>query len=46
MVIKRTYKQYSKEFKEKAVALVDSQSYSVPEAEKSLGIASNINPAA
>ena len=39
---KRTYKQYSKEFKEEAVALVREQGYSVPEAAKSLGIASNM----
>ncbi len=39
---KRTYKQYSKEFKEEAVALVRDQGYSVPEAAKSLGMASNI----
>ncbi|MCU7819288.1 MAG: transposase [gamma proteobacterium symbiont of Lucinoma myriamae] len=39
---KRTYKQYSKEYKEDAVALVREQGYSVPEAVKSLGIASNI----
>lgn len=39
---KRTYKQYSKEFKEEAVALVREQGYSVPEAANSLGIASNI----
>ena len=39
---KRTYKQYSKEYKEEAVALVREQGYSVPEAAKSLGIASNI----
>ena len=38
----RTYKQYSKEFKEEAVALVREQGYSVPEASKSLGIASNM----
>ena len=42
MVKKRTYKQYSKEYKEEAVALVLEQGYSVPEAAKSLGIASNI----
>ncbi len=36
---KRTYKQYSKE---EAVALVREQGYSVPEAAKSLGIASNM----
>ncbi len=39
---KRTYKQYSKEFKEEAVGLVRDQSYSVLEATKSLGVASNI----
>ncbi len=33
---KRIYKQYSKEFKEEAVALVREQGYSVPESEKSL----------
>ncbi len=42
MVQKRTYKQYSKEYKEEAVALVPEQGYSVPEAAKSLVIASNI----
>jgi transposase len=39
---KRTYKQYSKEYKEEAVALVKEQGYSVPEAAKSLGIANNM----
>ena len=39
---KRTYKQYSKEYKEEAIALVREQGYSVPEAAKSLGIASNM----
>ncbi|MCF6194022.1 MAG: IS3 family transposase [Kangiellaceae bacterium] len=39
---KRTYKKYSKEFKEEAVALVREQGYSVPEAARSLGIASNM----
>lgn len=39
---KRTYKQYPKEFKEEAVALVRDQGYSVPEAAKSLGIATNM----
>ena len=39
---KRTYKQYSKEYKEEAVAPVREQGYSVPEAANSLGIASNI----
>ncbi len=42
MVQKRTYKQYSKEYKEEVVAVVLEQGYSVPEAAKSLGIASNI----
>ena len=39
---KRTYKSYPKEFKEEAVALVLEQGYSVPEAAKSLGIATNM----
>ena len=39
---KRTYKQYTKEFKQEAVALVTEQGYSVPEAAKSLGIATNM----
>lgn len=39
---KRTYKQYTKEFKEEAVALVLEQGYSVPEAAKSLGIGTNM----
>ena len=39
---KRSYKQYPKAFKEEAVALVRDQGYSVPEAAKSLGIASNL----
>ncbi len=39
---KRVYKQYSKEFKEEAVALVREQGYSVLEAAKSLGITSKI----
>ena len=39
---KRTYKQYTKEYKEEAVALVREQGYSVPEAAKSLGIANNM----
>ncbi len=39
---KRTYKQYSKDYKEEAVALVREQGYSVPETAKSLGIASNM----
>ncbi|MBX2809894.1 MAG: transposase [Cellvibrionaceae bacterium] len=39
---KRSYKQYPKEFKEEAVALVREQGYSVAEAAKSLGIATNM----
>ena len=39
---KQTYKQYSKDYKEEAVALVRDQGYSVPEAAKSLGLASNM----
>ena len=39
---KRQYKQYPKEFKEEAVALVNEQGYSVPEASKSLGVNSNL----
>jgi len=39
---KWTNKQYSKEFKEEAVSLIRDQGYTVPEAAKSLGIASNI----
>jgi len=34
---KRSYKQYSKEFKDEAVALVLEQGYSVPDAAKSSG---------
>ncbi|OUR88718.1 transposase [Gammaproteobacteria bacterium 42_54_T18] len=39
---KRTYKQYSKEYKEEAVALVLEQGYSVPKASESLGISPNM----
>ena len=39
---KRSYKRYSKEFKEEAVALVTEQGYSVPKASESLGINSNL----
>jgi len=39
---KRAYKQYSNEYKDESVALVKEQGYSVPEAAKSLGIASNM----
>jgi len=39
---KRTNKQYSAEFKEEAVALVQDQGYSVSEAAKSLGIGTSL----
>jgi len=39
---KRSYKQYPKEFKEEAVALIREQGYSVAEAAKSLGVATNL----
>ena len=39
---KRSYKQYPKEFKDEAVALVREQGYSVPEAAKSLSIVANM----
>ena len=39
---KRSYKQYPREFKEEAVALVTEQGYSVPKAAESLGINSNL----
>ena len=39
---KRSYKQYTKEFKDEAVALVLEQGYSVPEAAKSLGITTGL----
>ena len=42
MTQKRSYKQYPKEFKDEAIALVLEQGYSVPEAAKSLGIAANL----
>ena len=38
---KRSYKQYPKDFKEEAVALVTEQGYSVAEAARSLGIRAN-----
>ena len=38
---KRTYKHYTQEFKEEAVALVSEQGYSVSEAAASLGIRTN-----
>jgi transposase len=42
MTTKRTYKQYPKEFKEEAVALIFEQGYTVPEAAESLGINPNL----
>jgi transposase len=39
---KRSYKTYTKEFKEEAVNLVNEQGYSVAEAAKSLGIRSSL----
>lgn len=39
---KRTHKQYTKEFKEEAVALVVEQGYSVAQAAKSLGIGTSL----
>ena len=39
---KRSYKQYPKIFKEEAVALVREQGYSVADAARSLGIATNM----
>jgi transposase len=39
---KRSYKQYPKELKEEAVALVREQGCSVSEAAKSLGVATHI----
>ena len=39
---KRSYKSYTKEFKEEAVALVRDQGYAVPQAARSLGIATNM----
>lgn len=42
MGAKRTNKQYSTEFKEEAVALIQEQGYSVSEAAKSLGIGTSL----
>ena len=38
----RSYKTYSKEFKEESVSLVTEQGYSVAEAAKSLGIGNSL----
>ena len=42
MTQKRSYKQYPKEFKEEAVALVTEQGYTVPKAAEALGVAANM----
>jgi transposase len=42
MTQKRSYKQYPKELKEEAVALVTEQGYTVPKAAEALGVAANI----
>jgi transposase len=42
MTQKRSYKQYPKEFKEEAVALVTEQGYTVPKAAEAVGVAPNI----
>ena len=42
MNAKRAYKQYSKEFKEEAVALILEQDYTVPQAAESLGVSPNL----
>ncbi len=39
---KRTHKQYTKEFKEEAVALILEQGYTVAQAAKSLGIGTSL----
>ena len=42
MAEKRNYRQYPREFKEEAVALITDQGYSVQKAADSLGIRSNL----
>ena len=42
MTEKRSYRQYPREFKEEAVALITDQGYSVQKAADSLGIRSNL----
>lgn len=39
---KRTYKQYPREFKEEAVALIIEQNYSVADAAKAVGVNPNM----
>lgn len=42
MGTKRSYKTYTQEFREEAVALVTQQGYTVPEASKSLGVSTKL----
>jgi transposase len=42
MTQKRNYKQYPKEFKEEAVALITEQGYTVAKAAEALGVATNM----
>jgi transposase len=42
MTQKRSYKQYPKEFKEGAVALITEQGYTVAKAAEALGVATNM----
>ena len=42
MTEKRSYRQYPREFREEAVALISDQGYSVQKAADSLGIRSNL----
>jgi len=42
MTQKRCYKQYPKEFKEEAVALITEQGYTVAKAAEALGVATNM----
>jgi transposase len=42
MTQKRSYKQYPKEFKEEAVALITEQGYTVAKAAEALGVATNM----
>ena len=42
MTQKRSYKQYPKEFKEEAVALITEQGYTVAKGAEALGVATNM----
>jgi transposase len=42
MTQKRDYKQYPREFKEEAVALITEQGYTVAKAAEALGVATNM----